>query len=192
MMFKKITLLFAIAILVSACAYTPHDVQIDAQAPIINSTAGEGTKLGLRIFDDRPSTTVGQRGAMNMGADITANQLMDRFEDQVNESYEAQGFEIVEYNDPSADARLEASMRNFDFFIESGFWTGANNVDIVIKADAENGRKTYAETYRFQSEERMLVVPDAEKISASLNAGLTDVLTKMTTDSQLKEVLTSE
>jgi uncharacterized lipoprotein YajG len=192
MMFKKITLLFSIAILVSACAYTPHDVQIDAQAPVINSTAGEGTKLGLRIFDDRPSTTVGQRGAMNMGADITANQLMDRFEDQVNESYVAQGFEIVEYNDPSANARLEASMRNFDFFIESGFWTGANNVDIVIKADAENGSKTYAETYRFQSEERMLVVPDAEKISASLNAGLTDVLTKMTTDSQLKEVLTSE
>lgn len=191
-MLKKGALLISLTMLVSACAYTPHDVQIDAQAPAINSDAGQGKKLGLRIFDDRPSTTVGQRGAMNIGADITADQLMDRFEEEVTDAYAAQGFEIVDYNNPSADARLEASMRNFNFFIESGFWTGANNVDIVIKADAKNGRRTYAETYRFQSEERMLVVPDAESISTSLNAGLSDVLTKMTTDSQLRNVLISE
>jgi uncharacterized lipoprotein YajG len=192
MMFKRITTLLLTTLLVAACAYTPHDVQINAQAPVLNSSAGQGKKLGLRMLDDRPSTTVGQRGAMNMGADITANQLMDRFEEQVNKSFTAQGFEIVEYNDSSADARLEASMRNFDFFIESGFWTGAKNVEIVVKADAQNGNRTYAETYRFQSEERMLVVPNAEEISASLNAGLTDVLTKMATDSELRNVLTSD
>ena len=102
--------------------------------------------------------------------------------------FEAKGFGIVD-NKTAANARVEARLRAFKFFIESGFWTGAENTDVVIAVEARNGADDYKKVYRMSGEESALVVPGGEDIDQKLNAGLTQVLGQIMRDEQLMQFL---
>lgn len=176
-------------LLLQGCTFTQHDVALTANAPPIQNNVGKGTKVALRIFDDRETQTVGQRGAGKIGADISVSDLVTHLEREVKTGLESQGFEVLPDGASDADARLTVALRAFKFFIETGFWTGANNVEIMIKAEAERGEQAYLNTYRFDSETRSLVVPDGSKIDTALNAGLSDVLTQLMADKDLMTFL---
>ena len=180
-------------LLFSGCAFTPHEVQMTATAPRLTSDVGQGVTVGVRIVDDRESSTVGQRGVGMQGADVSANSLITHIERQTRQLLSDKGFKIVDYNDSeTADVKLTVSMRAFKFFIETGFWTGANNVDVILKSEARRGAEDYVNTYRFNNEERMLVVPDGAGIDDMLNSALLDVFTKMAADSDLYKFLANK
>jgi uncharacterized lipoprotein len=189
----KSTKLFICSVLllvVGGCAFTPHEVQMNAVAPRLTSDVGDGITVGLRFVDDRESSTVGQRGAGMQGADVSASSLMSHVERQSRQILTDKGFTITGYNNnEDSDVKLTISVRAFRFFIETGFWTGANNVDVIIKSEARKGMADYENTYRFNNEERMLVVPDGDGIDQMLNAALSDVLTQMAADTALYNFL---
>lgn len=184
---KQFTIL-AFVLLAGGCAYTPHNVSMTASAPIYSTEIGNDVTVGLRFIDDRESKTVGQRGAGMIGSDISANSLGYHLETQIAAILERNGFNVVDYNDATG-AKVTVSLRTFKFFIEQGFWTGANNVDVSLKADARNGNSDYLQTYSYAQEERILVIPDGDGIDSMMNAALTDVLTKLSIDSGLMKFL---
>ncbi len=68
------------SILLTSCAFTPHEVAITAEAPSTPSSVGKGVTLALQVIDDRDLVVVGQRGAWSMGADITAKDIVPALE----------------------------------------------------------------------------------------------------------------
>ena len=108
------------AMMLSACAFTAHEVEITAKAPTGTSSVGAGIAVYLQVIDDRDSPVVGQRGAGMQGADITAPQLMPTLVRELTAGLEAKGFRVLS-SDAGADVELEARMRAFKFFIETGF-----------------------------------------------------------------------
>ena len=192
-MFKKAAVLLSCSFLLAACAITPHDVEMEAEVPDSESRLGQDQKLGLRVLDNRPSARVGQRGHMNLGASITADNAAENLEDELRSFYTSLGFQVVDYNDKSADSKLEAALRGLELFVESNFPIGTtSNVNVVIRADAESSSESYAEVYRFSSEEKSFAAPTGDSITDYLNKGLSDVLAQMTTDEDLREVLVSK
>jgi uncharacterized lipoprotein YajG len=185
----KPALLTVSLLILQACTFTQHEVAFYPSMQPIESTIGEGTNIGFRVYDDRDSQTVGQRGAGMVGADINASSIMLHLDSELRRGFTAQGFKIVSSEDPSADAKLTISLRSLKFFIETGFWTGANNVSVAIKADGNRDGDEFRNSYNFDSEERALVVPDGSGIDQALNAGLTDVLTQLFADSELMKFL---
>lgn len=179
-------------IVVGGCAFTPHEVQMNAMAPRLASDIGAGITVGLRFVDDRESSTVGQRGAGMQGADVSASSLLSHVDVQSRQILADKGFTVTDYNNnEEADVKLTISIRAFRFFIETGFWTGANNVDVIMKSEARKGMDDFENTYRFNNEERILVVPDGDGIDQMLNAALLDVLTQMAADRDLYKFLAS-
>jgi uncharacterized lipoprotein YajG len=183
--------ILGLALLAGGCAFTPHDVSLTATAPSYSTDIGSGATVGLRFIDDRDTKTVGQRGAGMVGSDISADNLVSHLESQVEGILRANGFTVVDYNDAS-QAKVTVSLRTFKFFIETGFWTGANNIDVSLKADARNGDRDLLKNYSYTHEERILVIPDASGIDSMMNAALTDVLTKLSVDKELMEFLAGE
>lgn len=183
--FRCVLSAVAFTVALTGCAFQRHEVAITAAAPVIQSRAGEGVKVALRVFDDRDTKTVGQRGAGMVGADIKATTLLDHLQTEVTKGLTAQGFTVLPAGSPEADASILVSLRSFKFFIEMGFWTGANNVAISIKADANRAGKNYMNAYQFDSETRSMVVPTGAGIDDALNAGLSDVLKQLFTDQSL-------
>jgi uncharacterized lipoprotein YajG len=177
-------LILSVAVVLGACAFTPHEVPITATAPKVESSVGNGITLALDVLDDRDSLVAGQRGQGMMGADITAPQVVAALERELTEGFEAQGFNVVPANSP-ADVDFEARLRAFKFFIESGFWTGAENTDVVVAVEAERAGTDYDRVYRSSDETAALFVPGGEAIDQKLNAALSSVLTQIMNDDAL-------
>ncbi len=182
-------ILSSLALSLGACAFTPHEVSLNASVPIIKSNVGGDSTIALRVYDDRDSKTVGQRGVAMMGADITASDVISYIDTTVEQWLGSKNFNVVDYSENDVDSKLTVSLRAFKFFIESGFFTGANNVSVVLKVEGKNGSDNYIKSYNFDSETRILFVPDGLGIDSALNVALTDVMTQMMFDEQLIDFL---
>ena len=177
------------SILLTSCAFTPHDVAITAEVPYTSSSVGDGVTLALQVIDDRDDVVVGQRGAGMQGADITAKDIIPALERELKKGLEAKGFEALSAQS-DADAGFKARLRAFKFFIEMGFWTGAENTSVVINIEAKKRGKTFERSYRVNTEERGIVVPEGTAIDQKLNAALSEVLAKIMRDAELMSFLT--
>ena len=186
--FSRVTVCFAALVTASACAFTPHEVSITAEPSTTPSSIGDGVSVAFKVVDDRDDLVVGQRGAGMQGADITANGIIPAIEKELKEGIEAKGFRIVSMGD-AADADFEANLRAFKFFLETGFWTGAENTNVAIRVDAKKLDREFVGMYRSNSEERTLVVPDGEAIDTKLSAALSEVLTDILEDRELMKFL---
>ncbi|MFQ5565649.1 MAG: YajG family lipoprotein [Paracoccaceae bacterium] len=176
------------AMTLSACAFTPHEVEITAQAPTDASSVGAGISLYLEVIDDRDSPVTGQRGAGMQGADITAPQIMAALERELTAGFEAKGFQVLS-TDAGADVDVEARLRAFKFFIETGFFVGAENTSVVIGVEAKRLSDDYDRTYRASNEEAAMFVPAGSSIDEKLNAALSAVLAQIMSDEKLMAFL---
>lgn len=172
------------AFTVAACAFTPHEVAVTGGATVEPSTIGAGRTIQLQVIDDRDSLVVGQRGVGMQGADITAGNVLETLERELIAGFEAKGFRVTT-TDIDADADVEARLRAFKFFIESGFWVGAENTSVVVAIEAKRAGRDYDRTYRSSSEVAAMVVPAGTEIDAKLNAAFADVLGQIMADEAL-------
>ena len=123
-----------------------------------------------------------------MGADITVKDIVPALERELKKGLEVKGFTV-----PSAksntDAKFKARLRAFKFFIETGFWTGAENTSVVINVEADKRGKDFERIYRFNTEERIMVIPQGSSIDQKLNFALSDILAKIMLDTELMNFL---
>ena len=176
------------SILLTSCTFTPHEVAITAEAPSTPSSVGKGVTLALQVIDDRDDVVVGQRGVGMMGADITVKDIVPALERELKKGLEVKGFTVASAKS-NADAKFKARLRAFKFFIETGFWTGAENTSVVINVEADKRGKNFERSYRFNAEERVIVVPMGSSIDEKLNAALSEILAKIMLDAELMNFL---
>ena len=169
---------------VSGCVWETHDVPITATAPSVQSSAGAGVSLSLQVIDDRDSLEVGQRAARMEGADIIASGIMPALERQLKAGFEAHGFRVLPAN-TKADTEVEARLRAFKFFLQTGMLQGTANTSAVVAIEAERSGEDYDRTYRSAIEDPSFWGPDEKDIDAQLNQSFASVLGQITTDGAL-------
>lgn len=188
---KSLSLLSAI-LLVSGCAFTPHDVNTTLLQPeVTDATIGEGTALRLRVLDERDNTALGNRGAGVSMAEVSSTNVMDEFTRVVRQGFESKGYALVD-NAADADASADVALRSLKFDETSGFWTVGANVNVAILVEAERGANDYKNDYRISDEERQFAISTGDGIDDSINAALNAAIDKLFKDEALDSFLTTE
>ena len=133
-----------------------------------------------------------QRGAeSDDGAKVSATSLPTIVESRLREGLIAKGYELVDSED-TADAKVTFRLRAFQFYIEQGFWSGGQNANAVLAADARRGEKDFTNVYRYSNEKRIQVIPDGGGIDTQMNSVLSEVLNKALADTSLDAFLTGK
>jgi uncharacterized lipoprotein YajG len=183
----NLVFIFLFTIFLAGCAYTPHKTNLLINAPVSSTDIGSGTKISIRVIDDRDSQIIGKRGVGNLGANITASDLMPIITSAIDNGFKSKKFEIVSKD--NSDVHLVVKLRAFKYLISQGFFTGGEDISVVINANSRNGSKEFEQTYRYSNEERKVFIPDGSGLNDDLNAALNSTLTQLLNDKELDNFL---
>ena len=176
------------ALFATGCAYTPQQVRLAPASMIAPSDRGQGVAVSVKVIDERPSQSLGNRGdAYGKGAEIrTGDDLAALVAAELQRGLAAKNYA------PSATSStaLNAEVRLLEYSTSTGFFTGGVHIRAAIKVRAyAPGGKTYEKLYRSDREERVAVVPTAEKNEAWINRGLSEVIEQIFADDELLDLL---
>jgi len=177
--------------LVTGCAYTPMTVNLAPDTIVSSSDIGNGQTIYLTVQDERAEDTVGNRGAAMMkGAKITLEQdLSAVVQSALTEMLSTKGFLVRYESSTGLHPLLRVDIRGLSYETSTGFWTGGVQVTAALKATVKGESETYENFYRYDNEDRVVVVPGADANNERINAALNDVLHQMMRDRKLLEVL---
>jgi uncharacterized lipoprotein YajG len=176
------------AVSLSACAFTDHDAVLRSSAIPGTSQIGQGTKLYFRFVDDRDDVVLGHRATGGNGAKITAAGLPNLVEDSLRYALVQKSFALTPV-EQDADASVIYHLRSFKFDLSMGFWTGGENSAAALAVDARRKDRSYDKVYRYNNEERTIVVPAGSQIDDQMNVGLTSILGQAYGDAALDRFL---
>ncbi len=177
-----------VCVVLGGCAFTPHDVSLQPIETYNQSGVGTGTHIFYRFVDERDDLTLGARGAAGQGSRITANALPAMMQAQLRDVLTRKGFSLTG-EEGDADATVNYRMRSFKFEVETGFWTGSDNVSAVLAVDALRRGRTYTNVYRFNSQHTAMVVPGGGDLDTMMNAAMNDLLRQADADLALFQFL---
>jgi uncharacterized lipoprotein len=178
-----LTILAAVA-LSSGCVFAPQAVIISPKVDVQASEVGADHSVNLNVVDERPRKTLGTRGVQGVGADLTIEgELSTMVQKALVAGLAKQRFKpLIDSNPESRELRVE--IRNLDYTIIMGFWTGTLKVDTSLKAICIRGsQRRYEQLHRGEIAESVLVVQSAEAnnlyisqaVSAAVNSLLNDL-----------------
>ena len=174
--------------LLSACAFTPAELElrptVDAQA----SDIGRGSTVAFKFVDERDDVTIGHRSVATVGAKISSQQLPTLVEEDLRDALIRKHFTLIAPQQHS-DVEVVYRLRSFKFDVETGFWTGGRNASAALAVDARRKDESYDKVYRYNSEERILVVPTEIDINKQMNEALSQILAQAATDKDLDRFL---
>lgn len=187
---KKLLLVALAVALLSGCAFNAQTVQLNPSVASSHSTEGQGVSVAIRVVDERASQSLGHRGnAYGSAAEITTNSdVAAVVSEQITRALKSAGFMVL---GPSAqgNASLTVEVRLLNYSTSTGFWTGGIQIEATLEAKAQKAGKSFEQMYRVKNEQRVVVVPTADKNAEWINAALGDVITKLVTDPKLLEFL---
>ena len=169
--------------LLTACAFNPQSAKIAPNVEVATGDVGKGVTVAFRVVDERSSKSLGNRGtAYGKAAEISAaDDVSAVVHEKIAEGLKRKGYAVTDYNE-NASPRLSVELRSLEYGTSTGFWTGGVKVQAALKGVATRDGKVYEKMYRSEKENRVVVVPTAEKNQEWINAGLTDVLTQVFDD----------
>jgi len=188
-MLKALALSF-VCLMFTGCAFNAQKATFNPIVNVASSNAGKGSQVGLKVDDERPSSSLGHRGnAYGAAAEITTDQdLAALIREKVASGLTKEGYQVVNYLQ-SSGARLTLELRDLKYSTSTGFWTGGVDVDGAIKAIGSNDGDTYEKLYRTDKKSRVVVVPTAGTNEQWLNEALSDLLRQVFEDPELAALL---
>ena len=180
-------LIFTFVLIISGCAYVPHSLNLSINNTNPPSNIGEGLSIYINVIDDRDSEIIGKRGVSNIGGSITANQLMPIFETAIINGFKNKSFTINANDD--ADVSIQIKLRAFKYMVSQGFWTGGEDISVVINAEAKNSGANFQKTYRFSNEERIVFIAEGSGLDRNLNNALNITISELLNDKELDNFL---
>lgn len=183
---KRILFAALVAASVSGCAFNAQTVNLHPTIATPHSAEGQGVSVAVHVVDERASQSLGHRGgAGGAAAEITTDSDVKTIVlEQVIRALQDQGFTVL---GPTAqgNANLTVEVRLLQYSTSVGFWTGGIQIEATLEARAEKAGKSFEQMYRVKNEQRVVVVPTADKNAEWINASLGDVITKLVTDQKL-------
>ena len=157
------------------------------------SSVGQGQPVLLTVADERPRSTLGTRAAKGVGAEISLQgDLVTVVREAVSNGLQRQGFTPT--SEKAADGReLRVEIRNLDYGVTVGFWSGTLRTECGLKAVCILGsNRPYEKLYRGEFEESVQVVQTAEANETYINTALSRALNALLQDPQLSSCLASK
>ena len=189
---KHIAVIVLLGVLMTGCAFTPHNANVEMKQPKpVSSTVAEGTTILLTVVDERDEPDLGRRGAGINVAKIRSEELFPKFTRVVEDGFRAKGYELT-YKSGSADAKLVVALRTLKFEESAGFFTVGAEADATILAEAERGDDEYRNQYRSSDEDRQLAVSFGEGIDEQLSLVMNEVMEQLFSDNRLDSFLTGQ
>jgi len=187
---KRLAFVAFAAVALTGCAYNAQTVNLAPTIDVTGSTVGSGISVQVSVIDDRASKSLGRRGGgYGPAAEITAEgDIAAVVRERVTSGLQRKGFSVGQQPGASGP-RLEVQIRLLDYGTSTGFWTGGVQIQSTLKAEASNGGESFEKLYRSDREERVAVVPAAEKNAEWLNRALSESLNEMLNDAELMAFL---
>ena len=179
-------LLISLSILIaSGCAFNPQKANLTPNVNVTNSSIGNNTSVFVNVLDERVDRSLGRRGtAYGAAAEITAEQdLAEVVKSEITRGLSHQGFIIADR--ASAQVTLTIEVRALDYSTSQGFWTGGVHIKGALKGRAEKESNQYEKMYRYEKEERVVVVPTAKTNERWINEALSETLSQLLEDTEL-------
>ena len=170
------------------CTWTSHEANLLVDQPAVSRNIAHGTEVFLNVIDDRDEATLGNRGVGRIGAKVTAQDPVGLVERVVRTGLIDKGYVLVA-DQGSTDKKILVRVRSISFHHEEGFFTGSENTNVVIVAEARNGPQDFTRTYRYSNEDKAMFVAGGGEIDEHLNHGLTKVLAEFLNDGELDRFL---
>lgn len=179
---KTVFALICLAAL-TGCAFTPQQAEIKPNLVVAEENVGNGTTVALRLADERPTKSLGNRGAaFGKGAEITSKEdIAATIHANVKDALQKKGFAVADYSE-DAPVKLSLELRSLDYSTSTGFWTGGVKVNAAIKAIGNRSGKTFEQMYRSDKDKRVVFVPGAGSNEAQITAALQEVLEQIFND----------
>lgn len=172
--------------LLTGCAFTPQEANLDPTISVMPSQEGQGVTVSVNVVDERPSKSLGHRGSgYGKGAEITATRDLDVVVyDKITAALRTKGFTVTDAGVESP-VSLKIEVRLLEYTTSVGFWTGGVHVNGALKAIATNDGEVYERMYRSDDEERVVFVPDASSNEKMINESLSFLLNQVIGDNAL-------
>jgi uncharacterized lipoprotein len=180
-----LTILAAIAFF-SGCAFAPQAVIISPQIDVQESEVGANHSVNLNVIDERPRRTLGTRGVRGVGADLTIEgDLAATVQKALAEGLTKQRFKpLIDSNPESRELRVE--IRNLDYTVIMGFWSGTLKVDISLKAICMRGsQRPYEQLHRGEIAESVQVVQSAQANNSYISQAVSAAVNSLLKDQKL-------
>lgn len=181
--------LFA-AFITSGCAFTPErPVPIQPDVRVSPSSTGKGSSVWIAVADERPSTTLGTRGVKGVGAEITVLEMSAPLRSALTQGLEQQGFTIAK-SQADTDHVLKVEIRNLDYGVTMGFWSGSLKTQCALKAICVVGKeRPYENLYRGEYADSVQVVQSEERNERFVNTAVSDAVNRLLNDQELMKCL---
>jgi uncharacterized lipoprotein len=179
-----------ITIFASGCAFTPQAIKLQPDIQRIESLDGQGHPVQITVIDERPKSTLGTRGARGIGADLTVDgDLVATVQSSISNGLKLQGFVPTSQRTPDG-RELRVEIRNLDYGVNVGFWSGTLHTECGLKAICIRGTsRPYEQLHRGEFQESVQVVQGEDANTRYVNNALSKALNSLLQDRQLSTCL---
>ncbi len=182
-------MLVAIVVFASGCAFTPQTIKIEPKVDVKPSQIGAGRSVHLNVVDERAKKTLGTVGA-GVGADISVEGDLARTVQRTI----ADGLSKMQFK--TTDQRvanrpeLRVEVRNLDYAITRGFWSGSLRVDAGLKGICvRDMARLYEKLHHGEYASGVQVVQGPEANSQYINTALSAAVNALLADQELMACL---
>lgn len=189
MKYSRLLIISAFIIAVSGCAFNPQQASLNPTLNIASSNIGSNSNVYIEVLDERSSKSLGRRGtAYGSAAEITSKEELSAVvKREIQKGLITKGFAITDR--ASANTVLIVEVRDLNYTTSQGFWTGGVHIKGAFKGRAKNLVSEMEKMYRYEKEERIMIIPTAETNEKWINEALTATLNKLLGDAELMQFL---
>ena len=186
---KSLFLVFLLSLL-GGCALTPQKVLVNPDVRVIESEAGKGKTVALKVTDARPDKILGYR-TTRLDKDsiiLTDSDIAKVVQEKLYEGLKKKDFNVDVLSE-GAPRSLRVEVKTLQYSAPTGSWTGGIRIIATVNAVVKNGDMTYENLYEVENKERVIIKPSQEKNEELINKTLADVLQRMLQDQKLIALL---
>jgi uncharacterized lipoprotein YajG len=184
-------ILLLVGTIASGCAFATHKaVVVNPDVSVTQSDIGQGKRILTYVADERPKSTLGTRGVRGIGSEISVEgDLSQSIKKSINDGLKRANFSPVETR--TEDGReLRVEIRNLDYTVIQGFWSGTLKTECGLKAICIIGNnRPYEKLYRGEFEESIQVIQSEEANERYINSAVSKAINALLNDQQLLQSL---
>ena len=185
---RALVLAALLGLALSACAFVDESVVLKPTSQLAASDIGKGQRLGLKVIDERTTTTIGYRGPARSAQIRSAQDVRQLIQESIAQGLRAQGFDPVMESE-AEPALLTIQIRELSYETTTGFFSGGIHTRAALKGIARRGQASHEELYRAEEEARVMVVPTEAFDAEQINLVLSRAIDKLLADQRLLQLL---
>ncbi len=188
---RFITILAALGIFTSGCAFVPQKVKIQPVVTVTPGPVAPGSRVVIKVTDKRTSPIIGYRGLDSEMATIKSEQnLGELLQTEIVNIFRQRGFQIADDTDDSAPT-LRVDLKLLEYKTTMDFWKGGVHTKATLDAHGRRSGTFYEMSYTSEKHLTAQEAPGAKTNAELINGAVSEALQKLADDPALVRFLTN-